>query len=491
MSFYLEEIKPYDPVLVHYLDKEQQEDLSKTIEITLYLLQEQLKKDIQNSQYENSATYDGYIEHCKELKQVLTGHPPKRRKNKPPAKTCSEFAPHHTKSLIEVMNIINEKRLYWVWTSALLKTIIGNLPSHFFNTESAKQTLRLPDTHTGRMSWILYYLRFSFHFGLFLAHVIPNPWMSEEEKKLGWKKRAADQWAKSKFSILNDGIWATGNLLCTILAMTVGDLITTGLLLMDVTLAVWDYREQKDAYEKNLRELDEAALIEFALQYSKTENIDLCHYQRLRKAIVQCKKERYYQHLILTSNVIYAVALILAFVLLATPMIHLSAANLFHINLTGALLCFAFSWINDCVKGAIMLSQTGNEIKELKKEMAMSKLNQCTFFALATQIDLKEQQRSLQKALLIHQMGYKALIPALIFATLMFFPVTTGIELIVTAIVVTIALNILINKLYKPEEKTYNQKNYQFFSKKYGFNTLPAPTPPDSGFDDSLSIASP
>lgn len=88
-----------------------------------------------------------------------------------------------TKTIKESMGWFNEKRLYWVWASSLLKVILAALPDDFFNVGQATEVVKAPDPYTGTLSWALYYFRFSLNMFLLLKHTISGPWMSEREKR--------------------------------------------------------------------------------------------------------------------------------------------------------------------------------------------------------------------------------------------------------------------------------------------------------------------
>lgn len=47
-----------------------------------------------------------------------------------------------TKTIKESMGWFNEKRLYWVWASSLLKVILAALPDDFFNVGQATEVVK-------------------------------------------------------------------------------------------------------------------------------------------------------------------------------------------------------------------------------------------------------------------------------------------------------------------------------------------------------------
>ena len=174
------------------------------------------------------------------------------------AEKMLEVASGKTVTTKKWMGEVNGRRLYWVWGGGLLASVIALLPDDFANRDQAQQALSVPSPLTGYMSWVLYYTRFAINLSLLLKHTITGPWMSKEERKTPAWDRFKTQWQQRKFSLLNDSIWATANLVCFFwltgagMAGYWGNALTAALLLMDVTLSIWKFCEESTQHNKDM-----------------------------------------------------------------------------------------------------------------------------------------------------------------------------------------------------------------------------------------------
>lgn len=168
------------------------------------------------------------------------------------------------------MDELNWHRLYWVWAGGnggLLASLfdLDWIKDHFKNHDRASKNLEAPVAFLGYVSWILYYFRFGINLWLMIKHTVANPWMNDVELNIPWQQRLKAQWDQRKFSMLNDVVWATVNL-STIYWLTnnaslmmgaYGGLLTIGLMMFDVAMSIWQYRENKEKHISAMRRVKE------------------------------------------------------------------------------------------------------------------------------------------------------------------------------------------------------------------------------------------
>ncbi|RUR13132.1 hypothetical protein [Legionella sp. km772] len=561
LNFYLGLLDNTQSALFPYMNETQKNQTLRDLQVTYLLLMSELKYELEHQKKENSKKYQEDLKKCQELidalmysqfctEQQIKPSPEHAyfSDGKPVAYTGlavgQAFAEEMvamtsgstTKEIRDNMGWINEKRLYWVWASVFLKTTLSLLPEDFFNVDQANAVVSSPDLYTGTMSWGLYYFRFALNLGLLLKHTIAGPWMSAEEKSEGWTERFKTQWAQRKFSLLNDSIWATGNLLCFFwlygkgAAGTWGDILTIALLVFDISLAVWDYEEQRTQYNQQINDYEEAlnhlkkqatdlklsnekiqkelnelklALAEAqeesqmqslqmrisTLQIKKAEQEDSVkeldiQVSALERAKAKCEREWNYQKMTLATSIAYAVGLMLAFVLLTGPFFPFAAATIAAMTIAGAVLCFAFSVINNAIKGGIEIHKTKMTVKELRadqeerirafKELAAlphaeenaKKLMFLEIKKLKIESEYQEKLITLQTMKLMRSILIESMIPPLVFLSLVFLPLGAGLGILAAALALAIGTNVLINKLFKAEKeemKDLDEKEYQEF----------------------------
>lgn len=475
LNFYLEELDATESALLPYMSEDKKNELLRNLQVTYLFLLAERKYELEHQKSENTKKYNNkeHLGKCQALIDAInyskfcTQHQIKPNPERGylhgdrPVAYMGHFAGHFfaqemvnstssSKKIAGNMAWVNEKRLYWVWTSGLLKTMLELLPPDFFNGEKAKNLMRKPDPYTGTMSWGLYYFRFSLNLGLLLKHTLAGPWMSKEESSEPWTERFKTQWDQRKFSLLNDFIWATGNLLCFFLlvgkgaAGAWGDLLTLGLLIFDISLTAWAFAEQQTKhneqmsdyetamkqlkaqktvlideqntqfalYETHLKELHLALLtleedkadkvrqdlLTFVMQQQEKEEqykqqlkeLDI-QLATLKRAKNKCARDWSYQTISLATNIAYAVGLMLAFILLTAPFLPLAAATLAAMTVAGAVLCFSFSIILNGIQSGIEIHKTKMTIKEAKAELK-DKIND---FKLLNSMGANEQAKKL------------------------------------------------------------------------------------------------
>lgn len=501
LSYYQGQLDLTYPILFPYLSDEAKAELERRLQITYLLLLGQKEEEIAFNQYDNYTTYNNDIRRCEEyLKQLNL--PQKSQallylsKDRPVAflgislgmeigADTSASIDEGTKELTKELNAGNQKRLYWIWGSSFLKTVLAFVPDNFFHTVQARKNAELLDPYAGMLSWTLYYFRFFIQFNLLLKHTIAGSWMSEEEKKIPWNERLVSQFDQRKFPLINDSVWGFANMACFLWLNAKtglgvwGDLVTVFLLIVDICLVLWNLKEtnakhqqEVEAYQKSVRKLQkEIARIKAKDATSNAKRIKELELQLndLTAAQQQFLKEWEFTKLSLCNEIVYSIGLLIAFVLLAMPFVPLSPPVLMVITLTGAVLCLAFTVIYNAINSNIAIAKTKSEIGAIK-EKRLIKL--CCFLERSQTQDPKtdKQLQGLfleillldaetqyqQQCVVLQTMHFyrkvmlESLIPALIFASLVFFPMGIGFGILGATVALIILSNSLIERLFKP-----------------------------------------
>lgn len=530
LSFHLNILAETDEVLFPFMQQDKKESLLRELQVTYLLLLAQKRHEQTHQKTENLKTYDAKIKQCQHLIDALIykkiceaqnieespeygygtdGHPEQYlfiELGQWFAEKIESIASRKTKSIKDAMGWFNEKRLYWVWGGGLLKTFFDYLvPLDFFNAKEANQAVRAPDPYTGALSWGLYYFRGALNLSLLLKHTINGPWMSEEESQTPWTERFLTQWDQRKFTLLNDFVWATGNCLCYFLLTgkgalgTWGDALTIGLLAFDICLACWDFEEQRTKYINEMNNFDKEiqTVKELIKNHESDPDADETDKKRLRefylqlqaleKAKMHCKRDWDYQGITLTTNIAYAVGLMLAFALLAVPFLPVTGPLLVAFAVTGTVLCFAFTVINNAVKGGMEIYKAYESKKEAQEdyknklflfhELLSNNPNlddnekKLLFLEIKQTMAETEYQQQMIKFQIIHlirSLILEAFLPAVIFVNLVFLPTGVGLALIGAAIGLAFLTNYLINQFFTPEKevlKEFDEKEYLAFCK--------------------------
>lgn len=101
------------------------------------------------------------------------------------------------------------------------------------------------------IAWLYYVPRLLTNVILLLKHTLYGPWMNPYEAEVVWWKRLQAEWSKRWFEILNDAVWCLVGLLnCFLLATPQGMILTVGLYLFDVSMAIVNYRKQIKQYKQ-------------------------------------------------------------------------------------------------------------------------------------------------------------------------------------------------------------------------------------------------
>lgn len=501
LSYYQDILKRTNKIFIVYMPEEQKKVLKQQLQTTYLLLLAQKKYELELGTFGNQTAYIKQIESCEEYLDLLN---PNIQAQSEAQRSLSKEKPvlylgiglgiELSHKMLEVtegkyetfsqtINWLNDRRLYWIWGSSFILSILDSLPHDFFHKTTATKTVLSLDPYAGVISWALYYFRFSLQLGLLLRHVIAGPWMSEKEKQIPLSQRFLTQWEQRKYAILNDFLWGTCNLVCFFWLIAKkglgpwGDLLNTILFFFDISAAIWSFEEKQTQYMKKLHEYqDEITRIKgkIALLDEKQDKQKIALYQTelddVTKAYTQHKKDWDYYKLQLLNECAYCVSLTLAFVLLAAPFFPLAGVNLLAVTMTGAILCLVFTVIYNAVTNSLDIAKTKASVDELKENIQckiaafneLSKMpheeNELKFLFLEIkqlQADSKHQEqiRVLQTMHFYRQLLFDALFPAIILTSLVFLPLATGLPVIGISLVFAYFSYKMIDSTYAPVEE--------------------------------------
>ena len=394
----------------------------------------------------------------------------------------------------EWMGEVNGRRLYWVWGGNLLSTIISMLPDDFANKPQAQRGLAVPSPVTGYMSFILYYARFGINLALLLKHTLSGPWMSAEEAKIPWRERFKTQWAQRKFALLNDSIWGLANMACFLwltgsgMLGYYGNVVTTALLLMDVTISIWRFWEESTQHNVDLaRYVQDIKVLRAKINMEKDEEekkILWLQLNALLKAKEQCEFNWRHKKYALTNDVVYAVGLMVAFALMCCflfPPAAIAPAIAIILGTIGSVLCFVFTSIYMAVSGGFEIAKSRessrvakNECNELlqqfkiEKDELIRKQLYLEMKQLLAASDYQQQSANFQKMKLIRAMFIDAMIPPLIFVSLLFMPLGIGLAVMAAGFALAIITHLIL-KRFEPKAAVlpeFDEVEYTKFASK-------------------------
>ncbi len=526
LNFYLAIVDQFDEAMLPYIPPQKQDELRYNLQMACLLLLTQFQYESTHQKTENQASYAEKIRQYSSLfdkldpqYQALIANAPEQAhlSDGKPMKYCGialaeELAKQvinltgsgKTKSIKQVISPLNDKRLYWVWGSSFLKTVLSMMPEDFFNTQQAGNVIRAPDPYTGCLSWSLYYFRFSLNLFLLLKHTIKHPWMSKEESSVDLSVRFQTQWAQRKFELLNDSIWGTANLISYFWLHgkgalgAAGDLLTIFLLVLDITITLWDLEEQKtknkaemEQFEKDIQTI-KTKIAELTAKAKKTQEEELkilqlkMQLKTLEQAKDQCARDWQLKKVSLYQNIAYAVSLTLAFVILTTPFMPIPAGAAAALGIVGAVLCFALTVINNAIRSGLEIrnlrqslkgkreerQQNFAALKELLKEKEVGlddnrvKLLYLEIMKNEAATEYQREVIILQTVQLVRNIIIESLIPAIIFATLVFLPLGIGLGVLGGVLGLALASNLFVQRVLKPDEKMqklpdFDQKHYE------------------------------
>ncbi len=523
LNFYLAMLDENDISLIPYLSDEKKNTLLRNVQVTYLFLLAQTKYEQTHQKTENKQKYKQRCEQCEQFMDALQGNRSLLPTDSPInylyleagqlfAQDILRFTDQTsiTKDTIAYIRAVNEKRLYWVWTSSFLGLILDRFPDDFLHTMQAREMVSSPAPYTGVLSFGLYLFYFGLEVSLLLKHTF-MPSKAEKEYTPHWSTRFLTQWDQRKFVILNYLFWGPGNLVCFFwlcgrsVAGTWGDVLTLGLLGVDIAMSAWIYEEQrvthekqKQDYENALKELQQQkdelliayaqaqqqlALLQMGQNAEQIANFELDHLKPiedqlaeydlqlevLQKAKQQCIQEWHYANKSLTTDIIYAVGLMLSFALLAAPFFPGAVQTIASLTLVGGVLCFACSLIYNATKGREELEQLKAKINDVstayeKKcaefnhpDVEDDKTKRLLFLEIKQlaleleQLNVENKKRTMH---LIRSTLIESLVPAVALISIVFLPMGgAGIGVIAAAAFISVASYYLIEALFKEDKK--------------------------------------
>jgi len=404
-----------------------------------------------------------------------------------------EVASAKTATTKQWMGEVNGRRLYWVWGGGLLASVIALLPDDFANSEQAQQALSVPSPLTGYMSWVLYYTRFAINLSLLLKHTIAGPWMSKEERKIPAWERFKTQWQQRKFSLLNDSIWATSNLVCFFwltgagMAGFWGNALTAALLLMDVTLSIWKFCEESTQHNKDMLRYSEdidslqEKIVEAGSPEKETLQRELEILQKNQKL---AEFNWTYKKYGLVNDLVYAVGLLSAFCVVCCfffPPAAVLPATALILGAVGAALCFILTISYAAVNGALEIAKTRGTVNMSKEDQALlsARFNQCDneFIKKQLFLDIKQASRTIahqeqvihfQKMQLVRAVLVNVLIPPVVLASILFMPLGMGVAVLAAGFAIALISNMILNS-FEPKAQElpgFDEREYEEFARE-------------------------
>ncbi len=387
------------------------------------------------------------------------------------------MAAGQTASLKKGMGEVNAVRLYWVWAGNFLSSVLSQLPEDYVNKQQAQQAVAAPGPITGYMSWVLYYTRFGVNLFLVVKHTAPGWWMSEDEQKIPIGERFTTQIDLRKFTLLNDFVWATGNMACFLWLCGegrpgyLGNVLTAVLLLMDVFLTIWRFVEESTQYEiEKQRFIKDRELLEEKIRLEE-EGTDGKLIQRLQhemdnliKAQAHCNFEYKYKWYGLVNDLTYATGLLLAFTLMCGFLLPggvLAPEVTMLLSVSGAALCFFLTAISEAVAGYIEIAKTTEGkrlareecsilLKQFKTEEnpSIKKLIYLEMRQLMADSDYHAQLAYYQKVKVIRSLLIELLVPPLIFVSFTCLPFSFGMAVFSAGIILGNLTHKLVDALF-------------------------------------------
>ena len=358
---------------------------------------------------------------------------------------------------------VSSGRSSWGLNSHLVLTVINLLPAQFSDTDRAAREITLPGHAMGYLGWIMSYTQLGMDLLLVAKHSINGPWMNDAEKKLpitAWQ-RFATQFEQRKFSVLNGFIGATISMACFfwLNGSELGNVMVIGALLANICLTTWRYIEESTnhnrdrlRYQSDIEEL-KRKLDELADEREEKAQLQL-QLDELIKADAQCEFNWKYKTYRMVSDMAYKIGTIVAFSIMFYfffPVAAVASTTQLILNLVGSVAYFSITVINSGVNGGLDIAKSQssrqlanaecermlNQFKEIQlKEIQSGEPTDSNGFIkkqlyldmkrLMGDSDYQERMVSYQKVKLVHGLFLAALMPTLLFVSLMFMPMGVG-----------------------------------------------------------------
>lgn len=349
----------------------------------------------------------------------------------------------------------NNFRLYWVWSSAMIRSILLLLPDYIHRRTEAYEAVNSLFPLTGSLSYTLYAIRGTLLWCGFLRHGLKGPWMEKEEYNIALttEERWQLYWQPAKYTILNDTLWGPTNLACFILYLRGGalpfwaDLLTAGILILDASLVLWRWKEEAAANTAALKRFEEelAVLDDKIREDPRNQTIYELAKLSLIKARTQYELDWRYNRLQVIQDVVYAVALFAGFLVLCGVFLPAGPGALLLLAAVGSVLCFALSLAYSMAtsmttiwKDEALIRSTGELLKEYPDDPLLFK-----------EIEYQKKMKTYHCYQMIRSTVTDLLIPPLVICSLIFLPMGIGLPVLACGLAL-LGTVYLISKTYEP-----------------------------------------
>ncbi len=507
LEIYSHRLNRINPALLQYLSDEEKKVQEQDLLYTFYLLSAQYQLDENEDRHQDwlmrraqllqcaryIETIKAQVEHTSEeqlnsylkcsekhLKYLgLTTLAPLL------ADTIEQISSGVTVSLFKWMREVNVFRLYWVWAGGTLLSALEMFPSSFEYKTQAQDAIAAPGPYTGYMSWILYYTRLGIQLSLLLKHTFAGPWMSQAEREVPWQDRFTTQWEQRKYSIINDLIWGTANLACFYWLIgsgfmgMLGNVATTGLLLVDTVAAIYGYYEAETQHNKEVARYQED-INEFGVTDTLERKVQLAS---LQKTLAQYQLDWRYKRYGLINDLVYSVSLMTAFLLCCSfffPPFIIAPATALLLGVIGASLCFVLNMVyvaagtglkieksrasaqavyDEC---GVLLGEFKTSIEDNRKRSLYLQIR-----SLLADSNKEGEQVRYQQLQQVHTILISALLPPLLLLSFLFFPLGIGLGMVAVGVAVAIISKMMLNQL-QPDQlalPVFDEAAYSLFEK--------------------------
>lgn len=377
---------------------------------------------------------------------------------------------------------LNGWRLYWVWAKSLIGSVFDALQK-----QASQNRLGFLSLFSGHMSYSLYGLRGGVKIARAVVHTVDGFGLSEKEGLMSFWERLACQMDLHKFDIMNDFFWGWANLACfywlvgdALTGSYAGDVVTLGLLIMDLGLTYWRFSEKQAKYLEQCGHYN-ASLETIRQKIQALDNLNaearaelVAEQVRLTDAQWDLDEAWEYDLLEIEYDLYYALGLLLTFSMMVSficPPGVLVPATVSALYVTGSVLCFTAN----CIRSAAGMQHEQSresvkkeridrkkedflaEFKTLheKLERAPNDLLRMKFFyfkimSLNTESEHEQALIEYKQRDFFRQMLLQLLFPPLMALTLLSLPMGPAAGVILAGLVV-VGIVVFLLRRYDPE----------------------------------------
>ena len=141
----------------------------------------------------------------------------------------------------DISKQVNWLRLFSLRLRRMLLLINPLLHESSLYTQWFKSTDKVAGPILAYFAWMFFIPRFAVNVGMFAKHLLPGPWMGEQEAQLKWQERFWQQLKRRWFDLGNDSVWIGANLInCFVMAGALAPFalyVSLGLQAFDVVFA--------------------------------------------------------------------------------------------------------------------------------------------------------------------------------------------------------------------------------------------------------------